>query len=177
MGHIYRSAKIFDVWLGEEADGSDTVSTFVPILLDTEQKQRVENDERSIMELTATDRRKYGLPYWIDLRYLSLLLVVSRPWFSRVWIIQEPSLGSNIMVYCCRWHMPWNSFTQAVEWVIELGLNIFFSKSMTVITRSLLNGLSKRSHPACNRGFLRFLSAIALQMLPSPKTKSMLSPA
>ena len=126
MGHIYRSAKIFDVWLGEEADGSDTVSTFVPILLDTEQKQRVENDERSIMELTATDRRKYGLPYWIDLRYLSLLLVVSRPWLSRVWIIQELSLGSNIMVYCCRWHMPWNSFTQAVEWVIELGLNIFF---------------------------------------------------
>jgi hypothetical protein len=84
MGHIYRSAKIFDVWLGEEADGSDTVSTFVPILLDTELKQRVENDERSIMELTATYRRKYGLPYWIDLRYLSLLLVVSRPWFSRV---------------------------------------------------------------------------------------------
>jgi hypothetical protein len=126
MGHIYRSAKIVDVWLGEAADGSDTVSAFVPILLDAEQKQRAENDERSIMELTATDRKKYGLPNWMDLRYLSLLLVASRPWFSRVWIIQELSLGSNIVVYCGRWHMPWNSFTQAVEWVIELGLNIFW---------------------------------------------------
>jgi hypothetical protein len=126
MGHIYRSAKIVDVWLGEAADGSDTVSTFVPILLDAEQKQRAENDERSIIELTATDRKKYGLPYWMDLRYSSLLLVASRSWFSRVWIIQELSLGSNIVVYCGRWHMPWNSFTQAVEWVIGLGLNIFW---------------------------------------------------
>ena len=125
MRQIYQSAKIVDVWLGEAADGSERLKDFVPSMIETKQKRHSENDRRSIWELSAADRKRYGFPLF-DLSYLSLLKIISRPWFGRVWIIQEISFAAYAVAYCGSWSMPWDSLLEAIEWVIELGVNVIF---------------------------------------------------
>jgi len=128
MKQIYQSAKVVNVWLGYAAEGSEDLRDFVPSLLEAEQKKKAENDERSIWELTAADRKRYCLPHVADIRYLSLLKISCRPWFSRVWIIQEVSFAANAVAYCGDWSMPWDSLVEAVLLVIELGVNTFYGE-------------------------------------------------
>ena len=94
MGTIYQRAWSTLVWLGEEADNSDEA---IDTLLNTKtalqyyqhgSAPNAEDFER--LFLPASDS-----PKWHDLGNL-----MRRPWFKRIWIIQEVVLSQQIIVMC-----------------------------------------------------------------------------
>jgi Heterokaryon incompatibility protein (HET) len=133
MGKIYQSAKSVIVWLGGQAEQSELLEDLVPVLLEAKRKKAAANDERMLREMTARDLEYYGVPHWIYNggynKYFSLCRIASRPWFSRVWVIQEISLAADAVVYCGAWGMPWSSLVEAVDFVQEIAHDIFHGLS------------------------------------------------
>lgn len=99
MGTIYERAWNTLVWLGEEADGSDDAINTVIRVGDL----RV-SDERApnLNEFDDLNLPAPGSRGWL---YLSKLL--SRPWFYRVWVIQEVVLSKYVQLQCGRRTVPW----------------------------------------------------------------------
>jgi WD repeat-containing protein 55 len=100
MGTIYERAWNTLVWLGEEADGSsDAVNTIIRI-----GDLRTLTDERApeLKDFDSMDLPAPGSRQWL---YLSKLL--SRPWFHRVWVIQEVVLSKYVQLQYGRRTVSW----------------------------------------------------------------------
>jgi hypothetical protein len=110
MNTIYSRAAQVSIWLGEDDDWSKTLGEFIPQVCEARTKYQATVNARPVMELSATELEKLGLPRRYDLRYLALSALVNRPWFDRTWIIQEVAKSSIAVVYCGDWTVPWRDF-------------------------------------------------------------------
>lgn len=100
MGDIYRQAKQVLVWLGLEDDGT-------PFAVSELQK-------------IATDRHIDQIypgssPAQILKKLDPILNLLGRPWFCRMWVIQEVSLAKRVQVQVGRSVIPWEMFLKARE--------------------------------------------------------------
>jgi Heterokaryon incompatibility protein (HET) len=126
MGRIYRSATRVLVWLGECAEQSELVEALVPVLLEAKRKRAANNDERTLWDFSRVDLRYYGLPHFLNsAAYFPLCRLMSRPWFERVWIIQEITLAADAVVYCGEWKMPWMALVEAFGFLQDVGRDVF----------------------------------------------------
>jgi WD repeat-containing protein 55 len=101
MGKIYRRAWNTLVWLGEEADNS---SYAIDTILTINASLQSNTDE------TAPALEEFGrisLPAPGSQRWLDLSKLLSRPWFQRVWIIQETVLSADVQLQCGRRTISW----------------------------------------------------------------------
>ncbi len=94
MGTIYQRAWSTVVWLGEEADNS---SDALDTLLLAKEALRYYPQERS---LEVEDFERLFLPVFDSSRWLELGKLMSRPWFQRIWIVQEVVLSHQITIMC-----------------------------------------------------------------------------
>lgn len=122
MNTIYSRAAQVSIWLGEDDDWSKTLGEFIPQVCEARTKYQATVNARSVMELSATELEKLGLPRRYDLRYLALSALVNRPWFDRTWIIQEVAKSSVAVVYCGDWTVPWRDLIEAANWIYEMGI-------------------------------------------------------
>lgn len=100
MGKIYQRAWNTHVWLGEEADNSSDVIDTLVAIKDALQYYRtdigtgvgpdIEDFER--LSIPAPDS-----PWW---QYCCKFFC--RPWFQRVWVIQEVALSRDVRLLCGR---------------------------------------------------------------------------
>lgn len=96
MDRIYRSASTVLVWLGPAADDSDKVM-------------------RSI--------QKFDKQYWQTYDFqVGFMEILYRPWFTRIWVLQEFLLGKNPRIGCGAIWIPWVSFFFA--WDDSGGLDV-----------------------------------------------------
>jgi hypothetical protein len=107
MSRIYTLATNTVIWLGEASDGSDSALGLLQHIVSCLQFNFSNPD--------FNDLARLGLPapdskHW---RYLCDLL--TRKWFSRVWIIQEAVLssGPNTWFACGDSFIPWKTLTDA----------------------------------------------------------------
>jgi hypothetical protein len=109
MGEIYKKAEFVDVWLGEEDEDTKFAVAFIPMLL------------RCFTNLEEGDETGDEAPNVIGT--LGVLTIRSRSWdafrdifqrpyFRRMWIVQEVVLGSNCRVYCGSHIMQWNDLAK-----------------------------------------------------------------
>ncbi|RDL32962.1 uncharacterized protein BP5553_08401 [Venustampulla echinocandica] len=116
MRRIYQRSNLVVIYLGTYSDGSDTIPAFC---------ERIEKAHKQIEELYAddlgnprfiqkiiagSDYQTLGLPesnseYWHVFQQF-----LSRPWFKRVWVIQEAVLSNSAEIVCGDWSMNWNDF-------------------------------------------------------------------
>jgi hypothetical protein len=103
MADIYRLAHCVVVWLGPESEkdrSSEALSTLHGI------GSQVEVDWTKI-EMRATNQRDSSwadksIPLTLDQNMLSsLLMVINRPWFERLWVQQEIALANENAVLIC----------------------------------------------------------------------------
>ncbi|KAG6365950.1 hypothetical protein INS49_000126 [Diaporthe citri] len=87
MGDIYRSARDVQVWLGEAADNSDQA---MDLLLEIEGSGRTMDEQRNNI-VREVYRQRVGKP---------LLKLYTRPYWQRVWILQEVFLAKDIRIIC-----------------------------------------------------------------------------
>ena len=94
MGTIYQRAWSTLVWLGEEADNSDDA---IDNLLRSKTSLQFYQEGRAP---NADDFERLFLPASDSPKWQELGKLMHRPWFQRVWIIQEVVLSDQLIVMC-----------------------------------------------------------------------------
>jgi hypothetical protein len=100
MGLIYRHATNTVIWLGD--DGSDNPSIAFNTL------DRVNSRlELSFQQVTPEDFKRLLLPEAEDAAWREVRQLFRRPWFTRLWVIQEALLSINLYVKCGNATIAW----------------------------------------------------------------------
>jgi hypothetical protein len=101
MKTIYQRASKVIIWLGEEV-ASDieglNLAKKLHIYLSGHQKKNI--DGTSTIDAHAIDQKAAGFPGPDDSSWRSLTLLYGRPWFRRIWILQEFICGRRCIMWC-----------------------------------------------------------------------------
>jgi hypothetical protein len=93
MGQVYSKAKAVIIWLGPQSEDSDLAMEFIPRLLGalfTPVNQLLRTENR---DLIFPSTRRADVPEWQAFETL-----LNRPWFERLWVIQELLLAKAAVV-------------------------------------------------------------------------------
>jgi hypothetical protein len=71
----------------------------------------------------ARFRLHYGKKLPTDWNWGHISLLLSKPWFERVWVIQEAFAGSKVLVHCGTKVMPWEEFNFVTSRLMRYGLD------------------------------------------------------
>ena len=129
MGDVFASATQVLVWLGQKSEDSDLAIAFVSVLGHTMQKvllkdaanRHVEQENGIIgqYKLCAEPGCEHPSPSW---NALSRLL--ERPWFRRMWVLQEIFLApQDIKVLCGHLALPWTILAGVLFRIQSYGLS------------------------------------------------------
>ncbi|PVH69947.1 HET-domain-containing protein [Cadophora sp. DSE1049] len=115
MGSIYSLARRTIVWLGEEADHSThALSTLEHFANQVEFLTGGRTGAAPGADEIKWWRQDSQLPYGEN-TWSSLAALFRRPWFSRVWVLQEALLGSQLsIVQCGKTSLLWNAIRKAI---------------------------------------------------------------
>jgi hypothetical protein len=98
MVEIYKSATQMFIWMGEEIEHLDAATSLMRRC-----KQCMDKGGFGVeghVGLAKSELRKDG--------WEALAKLLERPWWSRVWVIQEAVYGKDPVVICGRHRFPWN---------------------------------------------------------------------
>ncbi|VUC28993.1 unnamed protein product [Clonostachys rosea] len=114
MEEIYRRASRVVVWLG---DGGPEVTEAWNLMkrLD-ESKRKIPPNDIQIWQNELID---YGLPPANAPEWKNLDALLWRPWFVRIWIVQEITLARDAVVLCANHSLPWEKFLWVI-WFLRL---------------------------------------------------------
>jgi hypothetical protein len=144
MGDVYCDAKRVLIWLGEEADESHLVLDFVHKLRRTSALMKEAGIVGKLASLSIEQRRAVNAPSDLDLVLggWAMHSVMARPWFKRVWIIQEFLLAREAVLFCGKWEIAWTDFWEAFR--IGMDFDIFnYGSNMPMLTPFTALGLFK----------------------------------
>ncbi|KAF1968439.1 HET-domain-containing protein [Bimuria novae-zelandiae CBS 107.79] len=119
MGMIYAHATNTVIWLGDE-DVDDPQVAFDMIQRVHSQLQLYEGT----IQLDDFERLKFPALYVVAVppEWVQVLALFRRPWFSRLWVIQEAVLSMNLYVKCGRAVVPWDDFAVWCETMRASGI-------------------------------------------------------
>ena len=129
MGYIYDAAQNVVIWLEGEDEFTDDALAALKAL-SVIPRQRHPEVKLADWYNQGTVLRRLGVqtnitPYM----WLGLVAFLNRPWFSRVWVVQEISLARDAVVVCGRKILPWSmlssviSFLTATTWHDQISTN------------------------------------------------------
>jgi hypothetical protein len=96
MRMVYSCARSVVVWLGEKNQNSDAAMQFLVDIEKNVDLRRLERESALPMQMAA---------------WSAVFALLRRPWWSRVWIIQEISVGkSDPLLGCGNKWVPWSKF-------------------------------------------------------------------
>ncbi|KAI1029480.1 hypothetical protein LB504_010763 [Fusarium proliferatum] len=104
MSRIYSQAAGVIVYLGESSDDSDLAIEFIMECYDP-------SPDNSSLSFPRSDTLMDALRNFF-----------LRPWFTRVWVIQEVFLSSEKIVYCGEKEIPWSAMENFKHYLVNTGL-------------------------------------------------------
>ena len=126
MADIYRTASRVLVWLGEESEDSGLLQELVPRIIQSApveqiiQQRYIYGSSNKRLSKEAQDSHRYP----VTRKELNAIVALrSRPWFHRIWVIQEVALAKKATVYCGDWSLSLASLHQASRTIS--GLRVF----------------------------------------------------
>ena len=122
MRRIYSSAKKVYVWLGKPC------TTSMELLLKIHKcvsHEEMINDE---FKYIPGILERFGLPPFEDPSWKALMKFIARPYFRRVWVIQELVMAgiANVTVACGRVRFSWSSIAGPIHWIRSRQLQSVF---------------------------------------------------
>ncbi|KAK3366228.1 heterokaryon incompatibility protein-domain-containing protein, partial [Lasiosphaeria ovina] len=101
MQHIYHTAVDVIAWIGEDNGAQDQraialVCELGPRGYTLVVRRESREHPRAFLSLYDTDD------------WLAFLSLIERPWFSRIWIVQEVVMGKRVTVWCGSYQLDWN---------------------------------------------------------------------
>ncbi|MCJ1243107.1 hypothetical protein MMC30_000304 [Trapelia coarctata] len=115
MASIYQSAFQVIIWLGEEAE--DTVPA-MDLLAKIATGGKVDN--AGDLERLTRNLILAGVPPTHHDPWKSLARFLARPWFSRVWVVQEAVLSRAVIVTCGSHQIGWEDLHIAAETIDKI---------------------------------------------------------
>jgi hypothetical protein len=103
MTQIYESASCVIVYLGNCADGSDEA---MDLIREIDIPSSYDNGRHDEISLLKPDKSM-------------LDALFRRPWFSRVWVLQEVRMARKAVVYCGDRAVNWDSFRAFKDWNVS----------------------------------------------------------
>lgn len=103
MDIIYGNAERVCIWLGEANESSRMALRFI--------KHEVSHLQSFDSLCESKDASK---------KWVALLDLMQRPWFSRRWVVQELALAQKPIIYCGNDRISWKKFAIAVELFVEV---------------------------------------------------------
>jgi len=142
MAHIYESAECVIAWTGPADDTSvDAISAISRLARAITLPQSVDQvhalrkrfagvTEADFFDVSAYET-KLGIRHMTKRDWLALLSFLYRPYFGRVWVVQEITLARHIVLLCGHLRLAWSDFAAAVfclfglpQWVVLLNREI-----------------------------------------------------
>jgi hypothetical protein len=148
MRDIYSHARQTTVWLGDSSVNSYSAMALIPRLA-LVRKQIEEAGPEEHHRLIAKAANGYipnNLPPISDPGYRGIALLLHRPWFSRVWIIQELAVSKLPIVQCGVSSVLWTELVRAVTLLYALnhlteeGENFLRIQAIEATRLSVING-------------------------------------
>jgi hypothetical protein len=136
MGDIYRGASKVLIWLGDDRDDSHLLEPFILRLAMTGRWGDIDAEFLSLRRLMPR-LGSYGIVsrIYFNRYYRALDRLVRRPWFSRVWVIQEFALAEDVKMLCGSWSLSLGMFDMMWDFVAhelrvwkEMGMELGFSR-------------------------------------------------
>lgn len=106
MYRLYSKADKVVAYLGEEADGSEHLPYFLCRIEDAFLNRGNEKWDEFINPWIETDWIRLNLPPVGDVFWITIQSFISRPWFVRVWIMQEALAAKDLFIICGGWTIP-----------------------------------------------------------------------
>lgn len=116
MSRIYEHAINTAIWLGDSADDSDTA---IQLLKDLHVRLRFSTEET----IDPTEFEGRNLPNPDSKDWEALWKLLSRPWFERLWIIQEVTLSDVSWIICGNSVITWDSLYVACLQLVDTGIS------------------------------------------------------
>jgi hypothetical protein len=142
MSAIYKSAKQTILWIGEEKSNTQEAFNIMPILAQALQKF---GDPSRLADYLSQVKDRSVLRFIDKIRQLltesactGLLDLFSRPYFGRLWIMQEICLSSKASILCGTHSLDWNTFYMAARLTYECE---FVNKGRSVSAIGRINTL------------------------------------
>ena len=159
MGKIFSSAEKVLIYLGEAAENSEDVPKLLKtILLALRQIQPSKSPKANWMvpekRIPYIEYAELDLPPYDDRRWHSIQRLLDRPWFSRVWTLQEAVVAQKALVVCGNWEIPFGAFSYGISLAEALGLPVSNLSSIKpgavglplMVILLLQNACSRRQH-------------------------------
>ena len=100
MGEIYKQAKSVVVWLGKEGDGSTEAIKLI------DRVANISKDGGKLKQLIGDEKKP---------EFDALVALFERPYWNRLWVVQEILLPSSVDVYCGDDDRKWATYIAASE--------------------------------------------------------------
>ena len=133
MYKIYSMATEVIVWLGVESEHSDLAIKLIKFfgqflynagaenldlyMYHREVQENIEEKETEVW--TAAERQVLLIPE----AWTAVARLVKRPWWTRLWIVQEVALAQNAKVVCGDMHMSWTDLLAIPYFTVALDTN------------------------------------------------------
>lgn len=171
MRDIYKQARGVLVWVGREADNSslgvDLVQTVGRLLLNMLPNGVLDpfgDNARIVRQIVDK------LPETDDDAWCALRELIKRPWFTRVWIIQELTLASQVEVHCGPSVFMWEELCCVIQFSIQVGFIEAASDSGSSSIPSL-NVTRRRTQAGEKRSLLSLLLQFPSFQATNPRDK------
>jgi Heterokaryon incompatibility protein (HET) len=171
MQKIYAKARCVLIWLGELENDSDDAMPFIPILIFRLGDFLTTREYDTVFSLSLL--AKIGLPGWDSLIWMALGHLLTRPYFERVWVVQEVVYAQEAVVVCGGKSLPWSSFLGLVQHSGNLGTHLITAciqliRQPSVETQDAVGhlqsiwelkmNLEQKKHEGANDGFADILA-------------------
>lgn len=113
MHFIFGRAYRVVIWLGEAGDDSSRAFIFIAKLVEEDHyhtKLRARYLTGRIHAVLLKRLKLYLVPTELQQDTGALYLLLRRPWFQRMWVIQEVVIAKMAIVMCGSDQLPWNQF-------------------------------------------------------------------
>ncbi|KAI8952961.1 heterokaryon incompatibility protein-domain-containing protein [Xylaria longipes] len=140
MHEVYSRAARVIVWLGRESEDSTLAMTLLPtIIYDT-----ISNPDEYTNILASRSS-----PEEMRLTWRPLARLFARPWWTRVWVLQEVALASShITVRCGKAEQPWKFFVVVGVILHDAFIVGAFHRHPRIFNDSILAGITISSWPS-----------------------------
>jgi hypothetical protein len=110
MGDIYRKSAVVIIWIGEEEEDTPLATAAIGLLMqcftNSDGMEMSENENPRVIQ-------HVGLLFVRSKSWIALRNMFERPYFRRMWIVQEAVLGKRCLVYCGSHVVAWDDMTKA----------------------------------------------------------------
>lgn len=137
MRRVYASASQAVIWLGDEIKTDSEAFSFI---------NAFEKALKSKLGFDWDNPRLFWRFHDVNYNTLkkSLGVLLQRPWFGRVWIIQEVVMASNVRVFCGSQTCSWESISKMVRFIRQHGFHTMFGNPLGMNTVRVMANLKER---------------------------------